>query len=243
MVTYRPMSRKPVRGLFITGTDTEIGKTYAAVLIARSLVAAGHRVGVYKPAASGCSRQGDILVSDDALALWLAAGSPGTLAEVCPQLFAAPLAPHLAAAAEGKKLDAALLRSGLDIWLSRSDVVLVEGAGGLMSPLGEDEFVADLAYDLGFPLVVVARNALGTINHVLQTLIAAATFRDGLDVAGIVLNETSPRGADSSRELNASEIRRLAVPPLLAEIGYQASAFQPPVDWFKLAAPAERGSR
>ena len=243
MVTYAPMSRKPVRGLFITGTDTEIGKTYAAALIARSLVAAGHRVGVYKPAASGCSRQGDSLVSDDALALWRAAGSPGTLAEVCPQTFAAPLAPHLAAAAEGKQLDAALLRSGLDVWLERSDVVLVEGAGGLMSPLGEDEFVADLAYDLGFPLVVVARNALGTINHVLQTLIAAATFRDGLNVAGIVLNETSARRTDSSLQTNAAEIRRLAVPPLLAEIAYQASAFEPPVDWFNLAAPAERGSR
>lgn len=237
------MSRKPVRGLFITGTDTEIGKTYAAALIARSLAAAGHRVGVYKPAASGCSRQGDILVSDDALTLWQAAGSPGTLAEVCPQMFAAPLAPHLAAVAEGKQLDSALLRSGLDIWLDRSDVVLVEGAGGLMSPLGEDEFVADLAYDLGFPLVVVARNALGTINHVLQTLIAAATFRDGLNVAGVVLNETSPRGADSSRELNVSEIRRLAVPQVLAEIGYQASVFNPPVDWFAIAAPAEPGSR
>jgi dethiobiotin synthetase len=242
MVAYAPMSRKPVRGLFIAGTDTEIGKTYAAALIARSLVAAGNRVGVYKPAASGCSRQGDSLVSDDALALWQAAGSPGTLAEVCPQVFAAPLAPHLAAAAEGKQLDAALLRSGLDVWLERSDVVLVEGAGGLMSPLGEDEFVADLAYDLGFPLIVVARNALGTINHVLQTLIAAATFRDGLNVAGIVLNETAPRGADASLQYNAAEIRRLAVPPLLAEIAYQARAFDPPVDWFSIAAPAERGS-
>jgi dethiobiotin synthetase len=237
------MARKPVRGLFITGTDTEIGKTYATALIARSLVARGHRVGVYKPAASGCPRQGDSLVSDDALALWQAAGSPGTLEEVCPQVFAAPLAPHLAAAAEGKKLDAALLRSGLDLWFERSDIVLIEGAGGLMSPLGEDEFVADLAYDLGFPLVVVARNALGTINHVLQTLIAAATFRDGLNVAGIVLNETSPRGADSSRQSNTSEIRRLAVPPVLAEIGYQASAFDPPVDWFQVAVPVERGSR
>ena len=243
MVTYRAMSRKPVRGLFITGTDTEIGKTYASVLIARSLVAAGHRVGVYKPAASGCSRLAGRLVSDDALALWQAAGSPGTLEEVCPQVFAAPLAPHLAAKAEGKQLDPVLLRSGLDVWLERSDIVLVEGAGGLMSPLGEDEFVADLAYDLGFPLVVVARNALGTINHVLQTLIAAATFRDGLNVAGIVLNETSARGADSSRALNASEIRRLAVPPLLAEIGYRADAFEPPVDWFSLAEPAQRGSR
>ena len=144
-------------------------------------------------------------MSDDALALWQAAGSPGTLAEVCPQVFAAPLAPHLAAAAEGKRLDADLLRRGLDIWLERSDVVLVEGAGGLMSPLGEDEFVADLAYDFGFPLVVVADNRLGAINHVLQTLITAATFRDGLPVAGIVLNQAHAGGDAELRAENAAK--------------------------------------
>ena len=81
---------------------------------------------------------------------------------------------------------------------------------------------------------------MGTINHVLQTLIAAATFRDGLNVAGVVLNETGPRGQDVSLPQNASEIRRLAVPPLLAEIGYQRTAFEPPVDWFDLASPAAR---
>ena len=96
-----------VRGLFITGTDTGVGKTYVAALIARWLPPAGRRVGVYKPAASGCSRQadGDELVSDDALALWNAAGRPGDLDRVCPQRFAAPLAPHLAAAGEGKQID------------------------------------------------------------------------------------------------------------------------------------------
>jgi dethiobiotin synthetase len=206
-----------------------------AALIARALVSAGHRVGVYKPAASGCQRQGDTLVSDDAVALWQAAGSPGTLAEVCPQVFAAPLAPHLAAAAEGRELDAALLRSGLEVWLERSDIVLVEGAGGLMSPLGEEEYVADLAYDLGFPLVVVARNGLGVINHVLQTLITAATFRNGLNVAGVVLNQTSPRADDPSIALNAREIRRRAVPPVLAEVAFQAPAIDGGIDWFALA--------
>lgn len=237
------MARKPVRGLFITGTDTEIGKTYVAALIARSLAAAGHRVGVYKPAASGCTRQGDTLVSDDALALWRAAGSPGTLAEVCPQCFAAPLAPHLAAEAEGKRLNAELLRRGIDVWLDRSDIVLVEGAGGLMSPLGDDEFVADLAYDLGFPLVVVARNALGTINHVLQTLIAASTFRNGLEVAGIVLNQAQPAGDDASTASNAREIRRHAVPPLVAEVGHGSERFDSEPDWFRLARPAQRHER
>ncbi|HYW79764.1 MAG TPA: dethiobiotin synthase, partial [Thermoguttaceae bacterium] len=82
-----------VPGLFITGTDTEVGKTYVASLIARSLVASGHRVGVYKPAASGCRLEAGVLVSDDAISLWEAAGRPGDLQHVCPQCFAAPLAP------------------------------------------------------------------------------------------------------------------------------------------------------
>ena len=81
------------RGLFITGTDTGVGKTYVAALIARSLAAAGHRVGVYKPAASGCVRGQGRLVSADAAALWEAAGRAGNLEHVCPQRFAAPFAP------------------------------------------------------------------------------------------------------------------------------------------------------
>ena len=154
-------------------------------------------MGVYKPAASGCVRDAQgCLVSDDAVALWEAAGRPGDLEHVCPQRFAAPLAPHLAARAEGREIDAGLLRSGLDYWRSRCEIVLVEGAGGLMSPLGDDEYVADLARDFGFPLIVVSRNILGTINATLQTLITASVYRGGLAVAGVVLNHPAPPSAD-----------------------------------------------
>ena len=141
-----------VRGLFITGTGTEVGKTYVAALIARSLRAGGRRVGVYKPVASGCRLEDGQTVADDAVALWQAAGRPGTLEQVCPQRFFAPLAPHLAAKAEGKRIDAALLREGLQYWLDKSDVVLVEGVGGLMSPLGEEEYGADRAAEFYYPL-------------------------------------------------------------------------------------------
>ena len=226
---------KHLPGLFITGTDTEVGKTYVAALIARSLRAAGHRVGVYKPAASGCREVQRELVSDDALRLWEAAGRPGELDRVCPQRFRAALAPNLAAREEGKRLDADLLRGGIDYWRACSDIVLVEGAGGLMSPLGEEEYVADLAYDLGFPLVVVARNALGTINHTLQTLIAAATFRDGLAIAGIVLNHPTPPSEDTSTATNRQELAARCVPPILAEVGWEADGFDVDVDWFPLA--------
>ena len=223
------------RGLFITGTDTDVGKTYVAALIARELAASGRRVGVYKPAASGCRREGGRLISGDAVSLWEAAGRPGELDYVCPQCFEAPLAPHLAARAEGKRLDEERLRTGIDYWRSRSEIIVVEGAGGLMSPLGEQRYVADLACDLGFPLIVVARNVLGTINATLQTLIAAAAFRKGLTVAGVVLNNPAPPTADRSLATNRRELAARCARPLLAEVAYDAQQFDTPVDWFALA--------
>src|SRR3954453_3700497 len=110
-------------GLFITGTGTGVGKTYVGALVARTLRDAGKRVGVYKPVASGCEVRGGKLVSPDAMALWQAAGQPGPLEQVCPQRFAAPLAPHLAARAEGRRVDPILLREGIEFWRSTSDVV------------------------------------------------------------------------------------------------------------------------
>jgi len=225
-----------VPGLFITGTDTGVGKTYVAALIARRLAADGRKVGVYKPAASGCRRQDGSLLSDDAVALWEAAGRPGELERVCPQRFEAPLAPHLAARAEGRKLDADLLRRGLEYWRRRSEIILVEGAGGLMSPLGEDEYVADLAREFGFPLVVVSPNVLGTINQTLQTLITAAVFREGLMVAGVVLNHPAPPSADdASLSSNRRELAARCVPPIFGEVGWDADQMNDAVDWFALA--------
>ena len=222
-------------GIFVTGTDTGVGKTYVSAMIVRQMRAAGHRVGVYKPAASGCRRKRGTLVSDDALALWEAAGRPGPLESVCPQRFLAPLAPHLAAREEGKRVDPVLLRRGLDHWRDRCDIVLVEGSGGLMSPLSDEDYVADLAGDFGLPLVVVARNALGTINQTLQTLIVAATYREGLDIAGIVLNNPAQLSDDPSIATNRQELTTRCVPPVLAEVGWQAAAADASVDWAALA--------
>jgi dethiobiotin synthetase len=225
-----------IPGLFITGTDTGVGKTYVAALIARQLAADGRKIGVYKPAASGCSRQDGVLVSDDALALWNAAGRPGEFARVCPQCFEAPLAPHLAALAEGRRLDSLMLRRGLDYWRERSDIILVEGAGGLMSPLGEEEYVADLAEEFSFPLVVVSRNVLGTINQTLQTLIVASVFREGLPMAGVVLNHPSAPSADDASLLgNRRELEARCRPPVLAEVFWGTDHIDPSVDWLALA--------
>ncbi|MFP6573525.1 MAG: dethiobiotin synthase [Pirellulaceae bacterium] len=233
-VTLWHMNTSPP-GLFIVGTDTGVGKTYVTAQIARQLQQAGKRVGVYKPVASGCLQEKGQFRSPDAECLWQAAGKPADLQAVCPQQFHAPLAPPEAARAEGRAVDEKLLRTGLEHWLKCSDIVLVEGVGGLMSPLTEEEFVADLAYDFGFPVVVVVPNQLGVINQTLQTLIAAVTFRDGIPVAGIILNNCqSPEITDTSRETNRQAISRHAVPPVLAEVSWQG-CFDGPVDWWAIA--------
>jgi dethiobiotin synthetase len=221
-----------LRGLFITGTDTGVGKTCVASRIAASLYRAGRQVGVYKPAESGIPAS-DSTVESDAELLWRAAGQPGTLEQVCPQRFAAPVAPHVAARLEGRRVDTDLLKSGLDFWRRTSEIVLVEGAGGLMSPISDDEYVADLASEFGFPLLVVAADSLGVINQTLQTLITAATFRDGLDIAGIVLNSISAEreADDPSRRSNRDELAARCVPPLLGRLRWKAEEFEPVIDW------------
>jgi dethiobiotin synthetase len=229
------MPKYPPIGLFVVGTDTEVGKTYVTALIAKQLHDAGKRVGVYKPVASDCYDDGDQVISEDALTLWHAAGQPGTVHDVCPQRFRAPLAPHLAARAEGKELDADLMRSGLEKWASGYDIVLVEGVGGLMTPVSDAEYVADLAFEFGFPILVVAPNVLGVINQTLQTLITAAAFENGLNVAGLILNNIQFQERDISVKTNRQEIEKRTSTPILAEVGYNADEFPAEVDWIRLA--------
>jgi dethiobiotin synthetase len=236
-----------MRGLFITGTSTEVGKTHVAALIAQHLVREGRRVGVYKPVASGCREAAGQRVADDAVVLWEAAGRPGELELVCPQRFLAPLAPHRAAREEGKCVDAALLRSGLDYWRQRSDIILIEGAGGLMSPLSEEDYNIDLAAEFGLPLLIVAANELGVINATLQTLITARARAPKLPIAGVVLNQAMPRKNDASLASNAEELAARMDVPLLATVGHGQSEFEENIDWFALAlqirAPGSAGGR
>lgn len=232
------MINKPPLGLFITGTDTEVGKTYVGSLIVDSLHKAGHRVGVYKPSASDCVNDGNQLVSEDAVALWSAAGQPLNLEAVCPQRFRAPLAPHLSAKAEGRQMDVEMLRNGLSAWTGHCDIVVVEGSGGLMSPISDNEYTADLAMDFGYPLVVVAANVLGVINQTLQTLVTANCFREGIPVAGIVLNNSQIFEGDLSIKSNRDEISKRSQAPVLAQVEYQATEMDQTIDWMELAKSA-----
>jgi len=225
----------PPRGLFITGTNTEVGKTYVAAMIIRWLAAAGRRVAAYKPVASGCESVDGRLVSEDALQLWEASGKHGALEEVCPQQFAAAVAPHRAAAAENRKVDSDLLRSGLAAWNGRCEIVIVEGAGGLMSPVSDDDYAADLAVEFGYPLIVVSANRLGVINETLQTLITAVTYHENMHVAGVVLNDALPDLSDASRRSNYEELISRCGPPVLDHVAYGADRFSSEIDWWPLS--------
>lgn len=199
--------KKPQHGWFIAGTDTEVGKTYIACRMLRELRMRGKRVGAYKPAASGAiSRE-----SSDAYQLWVAQGQSVSEELVNPQSFAAPLAPPLAAELENRHVDDALLISGVQQWVGRCDILLVEGAGGLMSPISWNLTNADLAREIGYPLVIVARNQLGAIHQVLATCEAAKA--KGLIVAEVVLNDLDLPGENDA--MNSNE-RLLA--PFLARL-------------------------
>ena len=192
----------PPSGLFITGTDTGVGKTAVAVMIATERRAAGVRVGVYKPVASGVVFDG----SSDIERLWEAAGRPLTRDKVCPQAFAAAIAPVQAAAVEGKRVDEQLLRDGIGPWREACEFVIVEGAGGLFSPLGEASLNIDVARDLGLPLVIVDAARLGMIGRTLATVRAARA--EGLDIAEVVISHVQPlAGSPAEPQSEAGIVR------------------------------------
>jgi len=173
------------RGIFITGTDTGVGKTVVAAVLARLLRMRGLSVGVMKPVTSGCREENGRLVSDDALLLCQAAGVDCS-EDVAPYLLREPVAPAEAARQDGIVIDFARIRTSFDRLAAGHDFVIVEGAGGLMVPLAGGLLVADLARRLELSLLVVARPDLGTINHTVLTCFAAGQM--GLKVAGVVIN-------------------------------------------------------
>jgi len=214
------------RRLFFTGTDTDVGKTYVASLAVAELRHSGRSVAVYKPVASGCKLAGEERISGDAVALWEASGRRDALHEVCPQRFLAPLAPASAAAAEGRTVDDALLLSGLDAVSSGAEWIVIEGAGGLLSPLSDSQLNSDVADKFDAELVIVAANRLGVIHQVLATVLAAKAL--GLPVLGVILNQVSER-TDPSHATNAATIARFTSVPVLAELAFAAQRTH--IDW------------
>ena len=202
-------------GLFITGTDTGVGKTCVSCLLARELVENGHKVGVMKPAESGANQ--------DASLLKKASGSAASLARIRPYHFKAALAPALAAEAEGKVVKLPVIRRAFQGLRKSHDGMLVEGAGGLLVPLSHNALVADLAVILGLPLLSVARPGLGTSNHALLTLGEAR--RRGLRTAAVLLNGRH-RASDQSVRGNARAIAKYGKVPVIGPLAWGAKSLE-----------------
>jgi dethiobiotin synthetase len=174
-----------VRGVFVTGTGTEVGKTVVAAAMARTRAAAGERVAVFKPAVSGlddCAASG---IEPDHELLRRAAGSDQSDDEIAPYRYRPPVSPHLGAELAGESIEPARVRDAAAAAADGADFLVCEGVGGLLVPLALGYLVRDLARDLALPVVVAAPPGLGTINHTLLTIEAARGV--GLDVAGVVL--------------------------------------------------------
>ncbi len=201
-----------LKGLFITGTDTGVGKTEIGAQMVAQLWQHGIAVTARKPVESGCVPTADGLRPADAWRYRQALDDSIPLEQICSYRFEAPIAPLVAAREQGTELTLDRLIMACD---NKVDTLtIVEGAGGFYSPLAEQALNADLAAALGYPVILVAANRLGCINHVLLTL--AAIAQHGLETLAIVLNETEQGRGISS---NASLLRELQSRPVIS-LGY-----------------------
>jgi dethiobiotin synthetase len=201
------------RGLFITATDTGVGKTVITAALAKVLREGGRDVGVMKPVATGCVHRREGLVSEDAEFLAHAADAPEPLEEINPIRLAEPLAPTVAAARQKIELDLAPMWAAWRRLRDAHDILLIEGIGGILCPVTRKMFVADMAVRFALPVVVVARPNLGTINHTALTVEAAKAR--GLEVAGIIINRYNRDTEDVAEMTAPDEIQRVTGVPVL----------------------------
>jgi dethiobiotin synthetase len=173
-----------VRGVFVTGTGTGVGKSVLAAVLCAALAARGERVAAFKPVVTGLDDPVDAWPRDHEL-LAAAAGSGQTPEEVAPVCFGPPVSPHLAAELAGVPIEPAELVAHARSLAAEVDVLVAEGVGGLLVPITPGYLIRDLALELGLPVVIASHPALGAINHSLLTIEAARAA--GLRVAGVVL--------------------------------------------------------
>ncbi|HVW69265.1 MAG TPA: dethiobiotin synthase [Steroidobacteraceae bacterium] len=178
------------KGIFITGTDTEVGKTVVATALARGFVANGLRVAVMKPVASGSRRTAQGLRNEDALALAAASNVAAPYDLINPYCFEPPISPHIAAEEARIPVDLAHIRRNFESLAAGADVVVVEGAGGWLAPIGPRESMADLARALDLPAVLVVGLRLGCINHARLSKLAIEAH--GVRFAGWIANCVDP---------------------------------------------------
>jgi len=202
-----------VRGVFVTGTGTEVGKTVVAAVIARSHAAAGERVAVFKPAVSGLDEGGE----PDHTLLRRSAGSSQSDDEIAPYRYGPPVSPHLGAELAGETIERERLLDAAREAAHDADFLVCEGVGGVLVPLTLGYLVRDLARDLALPIVIAAAPGLGTINHTLMAVECARAV--GLEVTAVVLtpwpNEPGVVETSNREAIERIGQMRVAVLPLI----------------------------
>ena len=216
-------------GLFVTGTDTGVGKTRVAVALIHALRAQGLRVAAMKPVSAG-SAPGEL--NEDVVALMQAANVEAEVSDVNPYAFAQPVAPHIAAQQAGVTIELSIIVAAYARLAALSDVVVIEGAGGWRVPLNEHEDMADLAQRLGLPVVLVVGLRLGCLNHAVLT--AESISRRHLPWAGWVGNHIDPSMEQQAANLDA--LHRRLPEPCLGVQGFMPAAVDHIADmqWLKL---------
>jgi len=231
------------KGIFITGTDTGIGKTIVSAAIIRALIKKGIKVGAMKPMETGCTKTEDRslppnvfiwgqktdvkLLPSDGMFLKEMAEMDDTIDLIVPIRYEYPLAPMVAAKLEDRPINLDLAFRAYNILSEKYEFMVVEGAGGLLVPITKLKiqnskfktyFFSDLIKDLKLPIIVVARPSLGTINHTLLTVREAE--RCGLEVAGIIINYSRPPENTAAEKTNPEVLRELCPAPVLSEIPF-----------------------
>jgi dethiobiotin synthetase len=195
---------------FVTGTDTGVGKTFVVSRMIRALRKDGIDAVGMKPICCGDR--------DDTEAIYRASDGVVPINDVNPVWLRTPAAPYTAAMIEGRTIDLALIRESFDRLRSSHQRVIVEGVGGWRVPIARDYFVSDLAREFALPVVVVAANRLGAINHTLLTI--ESIHASGLACAGIILNHVIPAGSGLAAVTNRGILEEVAQAPILAEVQF-----------------------
>jgi len=206
------------KGIFVTGTDTEVGKTVVAAGLAGAIKKRGVNVAVMKPIATGTAMTMDGPVSDDVRFLLKSIECDLDLDLVNPITTGLPLAPLVASRLDKFEIELDKVRDAYLKLSQMHDFVVVEGIGGILVPIKEDYFVIDMIEDLGLPIIVVARPGLGSINHTLLTLREAT--RRGIDVRGFLVNELDPHGEGIAEKTNPEVIKEISRIPLLGVLPF-----------------------
>ena len=230
-----PVAR--LRGIFVTGTGTGVGKSVVSAAICAALAARGEKVAAFKPVITGLDeRDGDWPLDDELLAQHASAGQ--SREEVSPHRFGPPVSPHLAAEMADEQIEPLALAREARERAEKADALVCEGIGGLMVPLAGGFVVRDLAVELDLPLVIAAKTGLGTVNHTLLTIEAARAA--GLNVTGVVLTPW-PEEPDAVQKNNRETIGRLGdvdvcvLPETSPDQVGEAGASLPVDDWLEVA--------